>query len=119
MDDIGQETAEQGSALETVGQVFGLVLLGLLAAGIVFAIVGIYPHRLPTERNPNFVDEIFASRVVILAARIALMFAATYVAVSVVGLIANRRWLSQLGPFKASDPIARLDSNAEIVQNEL
>jgi hypothetical protein len=56
---------------------------------------------------------------VILAARIALMFAAAYVAVSAVGLIASRRWLSQLGPFKASDPIARLDSNTEIVQNEL
>ncbi len=121
MDEDGerQETTGQSSALETAGQIFGFVLLALLATGIVFAVIGIYPHKLPTENNPSFVDEIFASRVVILATRIAVMFAATYVAASVVGLIASRRWLSQLGPFKASDPIARLDSNAEIVQNEL
>jgi hypothetical protein len=50
--------------------------------------------------------------VVILAVRIALLFAAAYVAVSVVGLVANRRWLVALGPFRASDPIARLGNGA-------
>ncbi len=114
-----QQTTDETTVLERAGQVFAVVILVLLAAGIVFAVIGIYPHRIPAEKNPNFVDNIFASRVVILAARITLLFAAAYVAVSVVGLIANRRWISQLGPFKASDPIARLGHSAEALESDL
>jgi steroid 5-alpha reductase family enzyme len=67
-------TSEQTSALERAGQVFAVFILVLLAAGIVFAVVGIYPHKIPTTKNPSFVDDIFASRVVILAVRITLLF---------------------------------------------
>lgn len=51
--------------------------------------------------------------------RIALVVAAIYVVVSVIALMGGRRWLSELGPFKVSDPIARLDSSAQLLQNEL
>ena len=45
-------TSEQTSALERAGQVFAVFILVLLAAGIVFAVVGIYPHKIPTTKNP-------------------------------------------------------------------
>ena len=114
-----EDRQEQTTALERVSQGVAVLILLLLAAGIVFAVVGIYPHQVPTTKNPSFIDNIFASRVVILATRIALMFAAAYVAVSVVGLIASRRWLSQIGPFKASDPIAQLDRSTETLEEGL
>jgi len=97
----------------------GVVVLAALVAAAVLAVIQIYPHKLPTTANPSFVDNIFDSRVVILVVRVALIFAAGYIVISVVGLIVGRRWLSQLGPFKASDPIARLDKSAEALESDL
>src|ERR1700689_1737947 len=87
----------------------GVAVLLALVAAAALAIAQIYPNKLPTTRNPSFVDNIFDSRVVILLVRVALIFAAGYVVISVVGLIVGRRWLAELGPFKASEPIARLE----------
>jgi chromosome segregation ATPase len=50
---------------------------------------------------------------------VALIFAAGYVVISVVGLIVGRRWLAELGPFKASEPIARLERGAEGLEKDL
>ncbi len=97
----------------------GVVVLAALVVAAVLAVIQIYPHKLPTTTNPSFVDNIFDSRVVILGVRVALIFAAGYIVISVVGLIVARRWLSQLGPFKASDPIARLDNNAQSLESDL
>ncbi|MGO9320253.1 MAG: hypothetical protein ACLQBY_05565 [Solirubrobacteraceae bacterium] len=97
----------------------GVVVLAALVAAAVLAVIQIYPHKLPTTANPSFVDNIFDSRVVILVVRVSLIFAAGYIVISVVGLIVGRRWLSQLGPFKASDPIARLDKSAEALESDL
>ncbi|MGA2165183.1 MAG: hypothetical protein ABSH36_12030 [Solirubrobacteraceae bacterium] len=97
----------------------GVVVLAALAVAAVLAVIQIYPHKLPTTTNPSFVDNIFDSRIVILGVRVALIFAAGYIVISVVGLIVGRRWLSQLGPFKASDPIARLDNNAQSLESDL
>lgn len=94
------------------------VLLTLLAAAVL-AVIQIYPHSLPATKNPSFVDNIFDSRVVILLVRVALIFAAGYVVISVVGLIVGRRWLAELGPFKASEPIARLERGAEALEEDL
>ncbi len=96
-----------------------MVVLAALVYVAVLAVIQIYPHQLPTTKNPSFVDSIFDSRVVILVVRVALMFAAGYIVISVVGLIVGRQWLSELGPFKASAPIARLDRSAEVLQTEL
>jgi len=54
-----------------------------------------------------------------LIVRVALIFAAGYVVISVIGLIVGRRWLSQLGPFKASDPVGRLDRGTEALESDL
>ncbi len=60
------------------------VLLALVAAAAL-AVKQIYPRTLPAASNPSFVDNIFDSRVVILLIRVALIFAAGYVVISVVG----------------------------------
>ncbi len=97
----------------------GVVMVAALAAAAVLAVIQIYPHKLQTTANPSFIDNIFDSRIVILGVRVALIFAAGYIVISVVGLIIARRWLAQLGPFKASDPIARLDNNAQLLESDL
>jgi hypothetical protein len=69
----------------------GVAVLVALAAAAVLAVAQIYPHKLPINKNPSFTDNIFDSRVVILLIRVALIFAAGYVVISVVGLIVGRR----------------------------
>ncbi len=112
-----QQAGEPRPPIWQIGVV--VVVLAALASAAVLAVIQIYPHQLPTTKNPSFVDNIFDSRVVILIVRVALIFAAGYIVISVVGLIVGRRWLSQLGPFKASDPIARLDESAEALESDL
>ncbi len=94
------------------------VLLALVVAAIA-AVAQIYPSQLPTGKNPSFVDNVFDSRVVVLLLRVALIFAAGYVVISVIGLIVERRWLAELGPFKASEPIARVERGAEALDTDL
>ncbi len=94
------------------------VLAGLIAAAVL-AVAQIYPSQLPTTNTPSFVDNIFDSRVVILLIRVAIIFAAGYVVISVVGLIVGRRWLAELGPFKASEPIAHLGRGTEVLEKDL
>lgn len=52
----------------------------------------------PAPEQPGFIDAILASRAVIAALRIAIVFAALFVALSVVALIARRQWLTRVGP---------------------
>ena len=118
MSDEGDVTTAAGES-ERAAKIIGGVVLLLLGAGVVFAIIGIYPHKIPAAKNPSFIDDIFASRIVVLCVRIALMFAAGYIVISVVGLIIGRRWLAELGPFKASEPIARLERGAEALEKDL
>lgn len=99
--------------------VIAAVVLAALIAAAALAVIQIYPHQLPATKNPSFVDNIFDSRIVILVVRVALMFAAGYIVISVVGLIVGRRWLAELGPFKASEPIARLDRGTEALETDL
>lgn len=97
----------------------GVVLVLAALAALGFLVSEVLPSRVSNAKNPSFVDNIFANPVVLLFTRVALMAAAVYVLVSVIALMGGRRWLAELGPFKASDPIARLDSNAELLENEL
>lgn len=53
---------------------------------------------VPAPEEPDFIDAILASRAVIAALRIAIVFAALFVALSVVALISRRQWLTRVGP---------------------
>jgi hypothetical protein len=52
----------------------------------------------PISRQPDFIDTILASRAVVAAIRLAIIFAAIFVILSVVALIARRQWLARVGP---------------------
>jgi hypothetical protein len=97
----------------------GIAVLLALALAAALAVAQIYPSQLPTGKNPSFVDNIFDSRVVVLMLRVALIFATGYVVISVIGLIVERRWLAELGPFKASEPLARAERGAETLDTDL
>jgi hypothetical protein len=100
-------------------QIFAVIFLVALSIGIVIVVIEILPHHVKNATNPSFIDNIVANPIVIAALRLGLMFGVVYIAVSVVGLIGGRRWLSQLGPLKASDPIRELDKTAEGLKTEL
>ena len=116
-----QGAADSGSSnSQSLGQkMLGGLLLVVLLVVAGFVVVEIFPYDVSNAKDPSFVDNIFANPFVLMFVRIALVAAAIYVVVSVIALMGGRRWLSELGPFKVSDPIARLDSSARLLQNEL
>ncbi len=120
---VSEDHASNGDIQEEQTPVWqtliGVVVLLALVAAAVLAVAQIYPNKIPATKNPSFVDNIFDSRVVIVLIRVALIFAAGYVVISVVGLIVGRRWLAELGPFKASEPIARLERGSEALEKDL
>jgi hypothetical protein len=114
------DAEDQGSSSQSAGaQILGFVAVVLLLIFVGFVLVEIFPHNVRNAQNPSFVDNIFANPAVLLAVRIALLAGAVYVVVSVIALMGGRRWLSELGPFKAPEPIARLNKSAELLQDEL
>jgi hypothetical protein len=116
----GQEPEGQESPGQPWWQTaIGVVIVVAIVALAVYLIIEAIPHHVSNAKNPSFVDNIFANAVVLLAARLALLATAVYVVVSVAGLIGGRRWLAELGPFKASQPISRLDQGADALEKSL
>jgi len=58
---------------------------------------------IPAPSRPDFIDAVLASRAVVAAVRIAIIFAAVFVVLSVVALSARRQWLTRIGPVEVSD----------------
>lgn len=77
--DEREDRQEGGSTSERfgywLGQVLAVLLVVGLIAGAVVVVIDLYPEALPRKTNPSFVDMVFNSRIVIAAARIALLFA--------------------------------------------
>lgn len=57
----------------------------------------------PDPEPPDFIDTVLASRAVVAAIRIAIIFAALSVVLSVIALISRRQWLTRVGPVEVSD----------------
>jgi hypothetical protein len=110
---------QDSSSPNTWQKILGILLFGVLLSFSGLVAVEIFPHNVQNARNPSFVDNIFANPAVLMAVRIALVGGAVYVLVSVVALMGGRRWLSELGPFKATAPITRLDESAVAMEADL
>lgn len=95
--------------------------LAVLLVGLAgFALYAMYPQHVTAPKDPSFVDNIVDESLVIWGARLALLFGATYVVVSMVGLMRGQRWLTKVGPFGADPPdIAALSREAEDTQQAL
>lgn len=72
----------------------------------------------PPAEQPHFIDTILASRAVVAALRIAIIFGATFVAVSVIALIARRQWLARVGPVEV-ERVSGLDVKNQRLEEEL
>jgi hypothetical protein len=80
------------------------------AAGIALLAKGLYPVDLPLAQNPDFIDNVFANRGVVWAARLLLVSAAAVLAFGGVFIVIstgirmkNREWLRRAGPFEISE----------------
>jgi hypothetical protein len=101
-----QYVAQYAAMLVAVFAVLGGIVLAVVVGIRVFEGGEIDPGEDP-------IDNIFSSRAVIAAIRIAILFAALYVTVSAIALIAARRWPSQVGPLQISESARRLQQESE------
>lgn len=84
--------------------------IAVCAAGIALLAKGLYPVDLPLTQNPDFIDNVFANRGVVWAARLLLVSAAAVLAFGGVFIVIstgirmkNREWLRRAGPFEISE----------------
>ena len=70
------------------------ILLFAVSLGVADALIA----PTPAPRQPDFIDTVLASRAVVAAIRIAIIFAAIFLVLSVLALIARRQWLIRVGP---------------------
>jgi hypothetical protein len=113
------ESTARGASAERRSQFSALLIAVASVVLAVFVFIQLIPGRVRSAANPSFVDNIFDNTAVLVAVRLALLAGAMYVIVSVGALIKDRRWLSQLGPFKASDQIVHLNQGAEAVERNI
>jgi hypothetical protein len=73
----------------------------------------------PTSREPDFIDTILVSKAVVAAIRLAIVFAAVFVVLSVVALTAQRRWLVRVGPVEVSDQVSDLSAENQRLKERL
>lgn len=99
---------ESDRGARRAGAAIGLVVLAVIGVGLM--VKGLYPADLPRSRNPDFVDNVFANRAVLLAARLLLVSAAAvlalgglFIVVSIGHRMRNREWLRRAGPFEISE----------------
>jgi hypothetical protein len=101
---------------------YGGYLLSILALGLgALLFIEVLPSHVTIPTNPSWLDDIFASRIVLALVRVGLAAGAVYVFVSIVALISEGRWLSELGPVKASkakEPVGAIDSRAGTYKGE-
>jgi hypothetical protein len=92
-----------------------------IGLGFVFAIAAVDAILAPTpvSKQPGFIDTVLASRAVIASLRIAIVFAATFLVLSVVALIASRQWLTRVGPVEVSAKVSGLAVENRILRERL
>jgi ABC-type protease/lipase transport system fused ATPase/permease subunit len=91
----------------------------LLVAAALYAIGDAALAPTPAPEHPGFVDAVLASRSVVAAIRLAIIFAGVFVVISVVALIARRQWLTKIGPVEVSERVADADTEVLRLEREL
>lgn len=94
------------------GPAAGLSVVAVV--GIALLVKGLHPVDLPVSRNPDFIDNVFANRAVLWAARMLLVSAAGVLALGGMFIAAsigirrkNGEWLRRAGPFEISEASSR------------
>lgn len=92
------------------------ILLALAAAA--FAIGDAILAPTPVATSPGFIDTLLASRAVVAAIRVAIIFASCFVVASVVALIAKGQWLTRVGPVRVSE-VSGVSAGTEHLERSL
>jgi hypothetical protein len=81
-----------------------------IASALVFAVAvaDAILSPAPASKEPGFIGTVLASRAVVASIRIAILFAAAFVVLSVVALISRRQWLTRVGPVEVSAKVSDL-----------
>lgn len=119
---LGDEEEGQDFA-SRVGEFLGklLVVPVLLALFVIagYAVGDALLADSPEPADPGYVDSVLASGAVVAGIRIAIIFAAIYVVVSVVALIARRQWLTKVGPIEASEQVTEALRENQALRDQL
>ena len=122
MSGTGAEEDNQDK-FERVGQKLGLLLvfptlLILFVAGA-YAVGDAVFAPTPVSESPGFVDTVLASRAVVAAIRLAIIFAGSFIVISVVALIARGQWLTRIGPVHVSEQVSDIDAENQRLKESL
>jgi hypothetical protein len=94
-----------------VGAVAVVVILAA-AAGAIAMSVQMYRHG-PIQATGNPLAPIFASRLMVGAARLAVLFIGVFIVLSILMHMRRGQWLTAAGPFKVSQAARRVASQVE------
>jgi hypothetical protein len=97
--------------------VIAAALIGGIVLAVVIAVRLFEAGAISPDASP--IDQIFASRIVVFAIRVAILFAALYGIVSAVALIVQRRWPSQVGPLQISEGVRALRNERDDLRHLL
>ncbi|HWO16968.1 MAG TPA: hypothetical protein VNM89_09690 [Solirubrobacterales bacterium] len=116
------DTAHKSKA-ERVGEWLGTLIvvptLLILFGGAVYALGDAVLSDTPVSKTPSFVDTVLASRAVVAAIRLAIIFAAAFIVISVVALVVRRQWLTRIGPVQVSEQVSDLVAENAALRNML
>lgn len=106
-----------------IGQMLGTLLVVpivvLLLVGAGWSIWDAITADSPVPQDPSVFDRVLASDAVLAAARIAVIFAAGYLVISVVALISKGQWLTRVGPVEVSESVGDLVRENTALRNSL
>jgi ABC-type protease/lipase transport system fused ATPase/permease subunit len=105
--------------VEWLGAFLVLPTLAVLFAGGVYAIADAVLAPTPPAQRPGFIDTVLASRAVVAAIRLAIIFAAVFIVVSVVALIGRGQWLIRVGPVQVSEQVSDIDAENQRLRASL
>ena len=94
----------------------GTIMLGV--AGI-FAAGDAVLAPAPISASPGFLETLLASRAVVAAVRIAAIFAAAFVVLSVVALVSRGQWPTRIGPVQIAEGVSDLGAENERLEVSL
>jgi outer membrane murein-binding lipoprotein Lpp len=95
--------------------VVGIALLFIIGLAISDAVLAL----TPAPRQPSFIDTILASKAAVAAIRIAIVFAAGFLVLSVIALAGQRRWLTRVGPVEVSNEVVDLREQIQRLEKKL
>jgi hypothetical protein len=96
-----------------------LPVLLVLFAAMAYAIGEAVFAPVPAPEEPGFVDAILGGRAVVAAIRVAIIFAAAFVVLSVVALAAKGQWLVRVGPVQVSERLSSLGTENRRLKRQL